>query len=65
MVTELKEVISTIEKLKDEEQREIAKMLSDEMNWDTTLQNSQEKLNNLAQEALKEYKSGKTKQTDW
>jgi DNA repair ATPase RecN len=65
MVTELKEVISTIEKLKDEEQREIAKMLSDEMNWDTTLQNSQEKLNNLAQEALNEYKSGKTKQTDW
>ncbi len=65
MIAELKEVISTIEKLKDEEQREIAKMLSDEMNWDTTLQNSQEKLNNLAQEALNEYKSGKTQQTDW
>ncbi len=65
MISELKEVISTIEKLKDEEQREIAKMLRDEMNWDTTLQNSQEKLNNLAQEALNEYKSGKTKQTDW
>ncbi len=27
MVTELKEVISTIEKLKDEEQRQIAKLL--------------------------------------
>ena len=65
MVAELKEVISKIEKLKDEEQREIAKMLNDEMNWDTTLQNSQEKLNNLAQEALNEYKSGKTQQTDW
>ena len=65
MVAELKEVISTIEKLKDEEQREIAKMLNDEMNWDTTLQNSQEKLNNLAQEALNEYKSGKTQQTGW
>ncbi len=39
-------------------------MLSDEMNWDTTLQNSQEKLHNLAQEALNEYKSGNTKQTD-
>jgi len=65
MVVELKEVISTIEKLKEEEQREIAKMLNDEMNWDTTLQNSQEKLDNLAQEALGEYKAGKTKQTDW
>jgi anti-sigma-K factor RskA len=48
MVTELKEVIYTIEKLKDEEQREIAKMLSDEINWNNTLQNSQEKLSNLA-----------------
>jgi|GEM_PF-4338331 len=65
MVTELKEVISTIEKLKDEEQRQIAKMLSDEISWDNTLQNSQEKLSNLAQEALDEYKTGKTQQTDW
>ena len=65
MVTELQEVISTIEKLKDEEQREIAKMLSDEMNWDTTLQNSQDKLNNLARQALNEYKSGKAQQRDW
>ncbi|MEO6453646.1 MAG: hypothetical protein ABIN97_06245 [Ginsengibacter sp.] len=65
MVTELKEVISTIEKLKDEDQKKIAKMLGDELNWDSTLQNSQEKLNDLAQEALVEYKSDKTQQTDW
>ncbi len=65
MIPELKDVISKLEQLKDEEQREIAKMLSDEMNWDSTLQNSQEKLNNLAQEALDEYKAGKTQQTDW
>ena len=55
MVSELKEVISTIEKLKDEEQRQIAKMLSDEISWDMTLQNSQKKLGILAQEALDEY----------
>lgn len=65
MVTELKEVISAIEKLKDEEQRQIAKMLSDEISWDTAFENSQEKLNNLAQEAINEYKAGKTKQTEW
>ena len=65
MVTELKEVISTIEKLKDDEQRQIAKMLSDEINWDATLQNNQDKLSNLANEAIAEYKEGKTKQTDW
>ena len=65
MVRELKEVISTIEKLKDDEQRQIAKMLTDEISWDATLQNSQEKLGNLAGEALNEYKTGKTQQTDW
>ncbi len=65
MVTELKEVITAIEQLKDEEQRQIAKMLRNEMNWDITLQNNQDKLVNLAQEALTEYKTGKTKQTDW
>lgn len=65
MVSELKEVISTIEKLKDEQQREIAKMLRDEINWDVTLQNSGHKLDNLAQEALNEYNADKTSQTDW
>jgi hypothetical protein len=65
MVTELKEIISTIEKLKDEEQRKIAKLLSDEINWEATLQNSQEKLSSLAKEALTEYKKGETKKTDW
>ena len=65
MVTELKKVISTIEKLKDDEQRQIAKMLADEINWDATLQSSQDKLSNLASDALTEYKEGKTKQTDW
>ena len=65
VVTELKEIISTIEKLKDEEQRQIAKLLSDEINWDVTLQNSQEQLSHLATEALTEYKENKTKQTDW
>jgi hypothetical protein len=65
MVTELKEVISNIEQLKDEEQRQIAKMLQDELSWDTTFQNTQEKLGMLAQESLDEYKTGKTQQTDW
>ena len=65
MVTELKEVISAIEKLKDEEQRQIAKMLTDEISWDAAFQNTQDKLSNLAQEAIDEYKAGKTMQTDW
>lgn len=65
MVQELKALISTIEKLKDEEQRQIAKMISDALNWDATLQNSQEKLGKLSKEVLNEYKTGKARQTDW
>ena len=58
-------MISAIEKLKDDEQRQIAKMLSDEISWDTAFENSSEKLSNLAQEVINEYKAGKTKQTGW
>lgn len=43
----------------------IAKMLIDEMNWDTTLKKSQQKLEKLAQEALNDHEAGKTQQTDW
>lgn len=40
-------------------------MLDEEIKWDTTLLNSQNELNKLAQEALTEHHSGKTKQADW
>jgi signal transduction histidine kinase len=56
MVTELKEVISKVEKLDEEEQKRIAKLLKDEINLDTTLQNSPEQLSKLTQEALDEQK---------
>ncbi len=65
MIAELKDVMSKVEQLKDEDQRLIAKMLDAEIKWENTLQNSQNELSNLAQEALKEYESGKTKQADW
>ncbi len=65
MVAELKEVILKVEQLQDEEQKQIAKMLNDEIKWDTTLLNTQDKLSSLAEEALCEYKAGKTKQEDW
>ncbi len=65
MVAELKEVILKVEQLQDEEQKQIAKMLNDEIKWDTTLLNTQSKLSSLAEEALHEYKAGKTKHEDW
>lgn len=65
MIAELKNVICKVEQLKDEDQRHIAKILEEDIKWDSTLQNSYSKLNKLAQEALKEYESGKTEQADW
>ena len=65
MVAELKEVLSKVEKLQDEEQKQIAKLLGEELQWETTFQNTQDQLSNLAQEALAEYKAGKTTNEDW
>jgi hypothetical protein len=65
MITELKEVIQKVEQLNDEEQRMIAKMLEDELQWVSTLQTTQNKLARLAKEALQEHQSGKTKREDW
>ena len=65
MIAEVKEVITKVEKLNNEEQQQIAKMLNEEIIWDTTLKNSQEQLRVLAQEALAEHKSGKTQKKDW
>ncbi len=65
MIAELKEVILKVEQLDNEEQKQIAKLLEDEIKWESTLQNTQSKLSNLAKEALSEYKAGKTQQGDW
>lgn len=65
MVQELKEAISKVEQLKDEEQRQIAKLLQQEMSWESSFKNSQDQLSKLADEALQDYKAGKTTQTDW
>ena len=65
MISELKEVIKKVEQLNDEEQRKIAKMLNDELRFDTTLHNTQDKLTKLAKEAIDEHQKGNTKQEDW
>ncbi len=49
MVVELKEVISKVELLGDEEQKQIAKLLEDEMQWDITLQKNAEPIKQSCQ----------------
>jgi len=65
MVAELKEVIQKVEQLNSEEQKSIAKMINDELEWENTLNDTQDKLVSLAEEAIKEYQSEKTKKEDW
>ncbi|MEK6782063.1 MAG: hypothetical protein AABY93_10170 [Bacteroidota bacterium] len=61
MVTELKKAIEEAEKLSDKEQQVIARLIVDEISWDKTLKDSEKQLSSLAQEAVNEYKQGKTK----
>lgn len=65
MIAELKEVFQKVEQLDNNEQKSMAKLINDELEWDNTLNNTQDKLAILAKEAIEEYKSGKTKKEDW
>ncbi len=65
MIDQLKKAIHQIEKLPESKQIEIAKLIQDELSWDTTMLQSQDELASLAKEALKEYKEGKTSGKDW
>ena len=48
------------ETLQDEIARELLEEIEGERQWDKTLSKSAEKIDLLAQQALKEYKAGKT-----
>ena len=65
MITELKKVITKVEKLNNEDEKQIAKMLEEEINWDATVEKTKEQLKTLAEEAIEEYKRGKTQTKDW
>ena len=65
MTTELEKVIANLNQLSKAEQNAIANLIQDELLWDLTLKNSTKRLTGLAEEALEEYKAGKTKKTDW
>jgi hypothetical protein len=65
MTLQLEKVIGDLNKLSSKEQNAIAELIQEELLWDVALQNSSKKLTNLAEEALKEHKAGKTKKGDW
>jgi len=65
MTTLLKKAIDAANHLNDDEQDSIAQIiideLEDEQRWNKSFDNSQKKLSLLANEALEEYRSGKSK----
>jgi hypothetical protein len=65
MTDELKKAVQRAEKLPEEQQKIIAELILDEIEWDIAFQSSSEKLSTLAKEALGQYKTGKTKPMDF
>lgn len=61
MISELKKAVEKAEKLSEKEQKIIAQLIIDEINWDKSLTESSSTLDNLSSEALEEYKKGRTK----
>ncbi len=65
MTTLLKKVFDEVSKLPKSEQEAIAALILDEIaseqEWDELFTKSQDKLSQLADEALEEFKKGKTK----
>ena len=63
MISELKKAIEKAERLSEQDQRMIAKIILDEISWEEKFV-AQSKLSFLAKEALDEYKQGDTKPLD-
>ncbi|WPP48589.1 hypothetical protein [Catalinimonas niigatensis] len=65
MVEELKNIMNRAEKLPNDQQKALAKLIEEELQWENTLASSQDSLSKLAKEALEDYKMGKTSSEDW
>lgn len=52
-------------KLSEKQQKVLAELILNEIEWDRSFQVSAQKLSTLANEALADYKSGKTKPLDF
>ena len=64
MISELKKAIEKADRLSEQDQKMIAKIINDEISWEEKFAGSQSKLSFLAKEALDEYKKGDTKPLD-
>ena len=65
MIDPIKKAFQEIEKLPKKKQLELAQLIQDELSWDKTFQQNQDKLSQLAKEALTEYKKGNVSDKNW
>ena len=65
MIDPVKKAFQEIEKLPRKKQLELAQLIQEELSWDNTFQQSQDKLSQLAKEALSEYKKGNVSDKNW
>ena len=61
MVKELKKAMEKAEQLPEKEQQALASLILSEIEWENSFANFQDKLSSLANEAISEYKKGKSK----
>ncbi|MEX0968055.1 MAG: hypothetical protein WD077_12505 [Bacteroidia bacterium] len=66
MITkEFEQIIKKVGLLPEDQQKALARMIEEELRWDETIKNTQSELAELAEDALAEYRSGRTKKGDW
>ena len=65
MIDQVKKVIERLEKLPSYKQEEIANLIDDELNWDSTFNQTQDQLSSLAREAIRDYEAGNTDDKEW
>ncbi len=65
MVDELKKALDKANQLPDNQQKALAELILNEIEWERSFQSSSEKLSSIAKEALLEYKDNKTKPLDF
>lgn len=65
MIDQVEQAMKQIQDLPAQQQREIAKLIQEEIQWESTLANTQDELSKLSGEAIQEYKHGKTSGKEW
>jgi hypothetical protein len=65
MIAELKEVLQKVEQLNNNEQKSIAKLINEELEWDNTLNKTQDNYQCLLKRLLKSINPTKQNKQDW